>query len=59
MPAPEPLQEYLFTGHALSEIVRRGIDKDEVAAVLANPEQSEPVLAGRILYQSKIFAGDP
>ena len=59
MPIPKPVQNYFFTDHALSEMDRRGISKDEVAAVLAKPEQSELVRAGRIVYQSKLSMGEP
>ena len=58
MPAPEPVQNYVFSDHALAEIARRGISKDEVVAVLAKPQQSESVRAGRTVYQSKLNPGD-
>ena len=56
---PKPVQDYVFTNHALSEMERRGINKDEVSAVLVKPEQSEPVRKGRVVLQSKISSGDP
>jgi len=39
-------------------MARRGISKDEVAAVLEKPEQSEPVRKGRAVYQSKLSLGE-
>jgi hypothetical protein len=59
MPAPKSVQRYIFTEHALAEMARRGISKDEVAKVLAKPEQVEPVRKGRAAYQSKLGVGDP
>jgi hypothetical protein len=59
MPTPKPVQGYVFTDHALFEMARRRISKDEIAAVLAKPEQSEQVRTGRIVYQSKSSSGEP
>lgn len=59
MPAPEPIKNYIFSDHALAEMARRGISKDEAAAVLAKPEQSELIRAGRTVYQSKLHFGVP
>lgn len=59
MPAPKPIRRFVFTDHALSEMARRGISEDQVAAVLAKPEQSESVRIGRTVYQSKLSFGEP
>jgi len=59
MPTPKPVQIFVYTDHAISEMARRGISKDEVAVVLAKPEQLETVRAGRTVYQSKLNLGDP
>jgi len=53
------VHEYRLTPHAIAEMVRRGISEEQVARVLANPEQVEPVRAGRQGYQSRIELGDP
>ena len=37
MPKPEPILEFVFTAHALKEMVRRDITEQEVQEVLANP----------------------
>jgi hypothetical protein len=54
MPAPKPVRDFVFTDHALFEMARRNISEDQVTAVLAKPEQSEPVHKGRTVYQSKL-----
>jgi len=59
MPAPKPIRIFVFTDHALFEMARRGISEDQVAAVLAKPEQTESVRKGRRVYQSKINFGEP
>ena len=59
MPAPKPIRNFSFTDHALFEMARRGISEDQVAAVLAKPEQSESVRKGRKVYQSKLRFGEP
>ena len=38
MPSLEPILEFVFTDHALTEMVRRGISQEHVRKVLANPE---------------------
>jgi hypothetical protein len=59
MSAPTPVKNYIFTEHALAEMGRRGISKDEVETVLVRPEQGEAVRQGRAVYQSKLRLGDP
>ena len=59
MPTPKPVQIFVFSDHAISEMTRRRISKDEVTDVLSKPEQSEQVRAGRTVYQSKFILGDP
>jgi hypothetical protein len=59
MHKPKPIQNYIFTDHALSEADRRGIGKDEVEKVLANPEQTEVARPGRTVYPSKIYMDEP
>jgi hypothetical protein len=43
----EPILEFIFTDHALSEMARRQITENDVKAVLAEPEQTEMVREGR------------
>ncbi len=45
---------WVFTEHALSEMVRRGIDMVSIEAVLANPEQRFGVRNGRDVLQSRV-----
>lgn len=50
---------YLLTAHAKEEMARRQISVDDVAKVLAAPEQVETVRQGRSVYQSRIESGKP
>jgi hypothetical protein len=47
------LEDYLITGHAWSEMQRRGIHEDEVATVLFAPEQRGVDRPGRCVYQAR------
>ncbi len=55
----EPILEYRLTDHAKQEMFRRQITEEQVAFVLAYPEQSEPVRIGRTVYQSRLDIGQP
>ena len=55
----EPIKNYRLTEHAREEMARRQIDSDNVATVLATPEQIEFVRQGRNVYQSRIEVGQP
>ncbi|MEA3225965.1 MAG: DUF4258 domain-containing protein [Planctomycetota bacterium] len=55
----EPIANYRLTEHALEEMARRQISQDDVAEVLAAPEQIGSVRQGRSVYQSRIEAGKP
>ena len=59
MPNIEPIFDFVFTDHALLEIARRNISREEVETVLAKPEQMEMVREGRAVYQAKYDAGNP
>jgi len=48
-----------LTEHAKEEMARRQISQDDVAKVLAAPEQVEAVRKGRNVYQSRIKVGKP
>ena len=57
----EPLDDLLaavFSEHALAEMQRRGLTRDDVQRVLAAPEQGAPVRPGRSVYQSRMIMGD-
>ena len=53
MPGLEPIVDFVFTEHALTEMARREISEEDVKDVLANPEQTELVRAGRAVYQAR------
>jgi len=59
MPNIEPIIDFVFTNHALLEMARRSIGKEEVQNVLAKPEQVEMVRRGRAVYQAKYDLGEP
>ncbi|HLF75536.1 MAG TPA: DUF4258 domain-containing protein [Anaerolineales bacterium] len=58
MPSLEPIHEFVFTDHALTEMARREISEQDVKDVLANPEQTEMVRDGRVVYQARRMMGD-
>ncbi|OHB77940.1 MAG: hypothetical protein A2Z25_12115 [Planctomycetes bacterium RBG_16_55_9] len=55
----KPITDYRLTEHAKEQLARRQISLEEVAKVLAAPEQIEAVRHGRNVYQSRIKAGKP
>jgi hypothetical protein len=55
----KPITNYRLTEHAKEQMARRQISQDDVAKVLAAPEQIESVRQGRNVYQSSIKAGKP
>ena len=59
MVSPGPIRDFVFTDHALAEMARRDIAKEEVTAVLAVPGQVEEVRAGRIVSQARLEIGNP
>ena len=59
MPNLEPIFEFVFTDHALTEMTRRGISQEHVRNVLANPEQMELIREGRTVYQAKYNENEP
>jgi hypothetical protein len=59
MPSLEPIFEFVFTDHALTEMARREISQEHVRNVLANPEQMEGIREGRAVYQAKYNMGEP
>ena len=59
MAEAKSITNYRVTDHARDEMVRRQITEEEVAKVLAAPEQTETVRAGREVYQSRFQSGEP
>jgi hypothetical protein len=59
MTKAKPIKNYRLTTHAKEEMNRRQISTDEVASILAAPEQIQYVRQGRDVYQSRIEAGKP
>ena len=55
----EPIYDFIFTDHALTEMTRRDISKEDVRKVLATPDQIEMVRDGRAVYQAKFEMGEP
>ncbi len=55
----EPITTYRLTDHARQEMIRRQIAEEDVAKVLAAPEQTETVRAGRQVYQARLTLGKP
>ncbi|MBN1992678.1 MAG: DUF4258 domain-containing protein [Anaerolineae bacterium] len=49
-----PLDNYILTDHALTEIKQRGLSGGDVEQVLKVPGQSEFVRPGRCVYQNKV-----
>ena len=50
---------YRITDHARDEMVRRQITEEDVAKVLAAPEQTETIREGREVHQSRLQSGEP
>ena len=48
---------FILTGHAETEMRRRQIDRESVAAVMAAPEQVVEGVGGRKVYQGKVECG--
>ena len=59
MATSAPITVYRLTAHVRTEMARRQIQEPDVARVLAVPEQTETIRAGREVYQSRLAWGDP
>ncbi len=55
----KPITTYRLTDHARQEMMRRQIAEEDVARVLAAPEQTVPIREGRGVYQSRLESGEP
>jgi len=51
--AAAPIIDYVLTDHAVRELRRRGLDKQDIDEVLRNPGQRLYVRPGRVVLQSK------
>ena len=54
---PEPIRDYIITGHTLGEMSRRGLDESTLRQVMINPEQRHNVRLGRDVLQARIEFG--
>ena len=59
MPSLESIFDFVFTDHALTEMARREISKEDVKSVLEKPDQTEMVSGGRAVYQARRGMGNP
>ena len=55
----DPILRFHLTDHAKTEMARRQISEQDVARVLAAPEQTDSLREGREVYQARIESGDP
>jgi hypothetical protein len=53
------MKKYNLTDHVKKEMARRQISEEDIAEVIANPEQTEMVRTGRAVYQSRLETGSP
>jgi len=56
---PEPLTRYRLTDHAKAQMTSRQIREEDVANMLAAPEQVDVVRPARYVYQSRVLLGEP
>jgi hypothetical protein len=47
--------DYILTDHCLLAMLRRGIEAEQIAAVLLNPERTETLRPGRAVCQAEMF----
>src|SRR2546428_10951791 len=50
--SPEPIHEFIISGHARFEMERRGISDEVVRQVLESPEQRLQTLKGRVVLHT-------
>jgi len=55
--AAAPIVDYILTDHAVRELGRRGLDKQDLDDVLKNPGHRLEVRRGRVVLQSKTQEG--
>ena len=56
---PEPVEDFVISGHARFEIERRSISDEVVRQILASPEQRFPAREGRVVLDSRLMMGTP
>ncbi len=59
MTQKKPIITYRLTEHARQEMIRRQIAEEDVARVLAAPEQTQTIRQGREVYQARLLSGEP
>ena len=55
--AADSIGDYILTDHAVRELRRRGLDKQDIDGVLKNPGQQLNLRPGRVVLQSKTQDG--
>jgi hypothetical protein len=55
--ADDSIGDYILTDHAVRELRRRGLDKQDIDEVLKNPGQQLNLRPGRVVLQSKTQDG--
>jgi hypothetical protein len=55
--ADDSIGDYILTDHAVRELRRRGLDKQDIDGVLKNPGQQLNLRPGRVVLQSKTQDG--
>ena len=55
--AADSIVDYILTDHAVKELRRRGLGKQDIDDVLKNPGQRLEVRPGRVVLQSKTQGG--
>ena len=56
---PEPVREFIISGHARFEMERRGISDEVVRQVVESPEQQFQTRKGRVVLHSRMLLGTP
>ena len=56
---PEPIADFVISGHARFEMERRSIPDEVVQQILASPEQRFQVREGRVVLDSRLIMGTP
>jgi uncharacterized protein DUF4258 len=55
----EPIDEFVISAHARSEMQRRGLTQEIIQQVIASPEQRVGVREHRIVLHSRVMMGTP
>jgi len=57
--SPEPVREFIISGHARFEMERREISDEVVRQVLESPEQRFQTRTGRVVLHSRVLWEHP